>query len=232
MTERATCNVEGCDDGHGNPRPAKRGGGGACAHHYKPRETFPAESLRPEEVVRLLAATGEPRETDIRNKALISFLLGTGVRIAEALDVTPVDLNTDRGSVFIRHGKGDKPRLIAIRRSALRDLVLWRIVRNGYPQVDSLNPLFCTKVGGRLDDRYVRRMFTRLGKKAGIERHVHPHAMRHTFAVEATREGVSPANLQRQLGHSNLGTTTRYISTISADEVIDAFAALDRKEDV
>lgn len=214
-----TCIVEGCE------KNAKRGGRGLCAEHYHPLKRYPAESLSPEEVAWLLTAADGPRWTDKRNHALIMFLYATGLRIAEALAVQPFDLDLERGAVFVRHGKGDKARKVAIRRFALPTLQDWLVTRNLSAQA----PVFCTKVGKPVNDRDIRRMFTRLGQEAGIERHVHAHAMRHSFAVNAAREKVAPALIQRQLGHSNLGTTTRYLSTISADEVIDAFAALDRE---
>ena len=68
-----------------------------------------------------------------------------------------------------------------------------------------------------------RGLFERLGSRAGLpEGKSHAHGLRHAFAVEMAQAGKRPELIQRQLGHSNLGTTTKYLSTIAPEEVIDA----------
>jgi integrase len=68
----------------------------------------------------------------------------------------------------------------------------------------------------------VRALFKRLGKKAGIEKRVHAHGLRHTHAAQLAEEGVRMNVIQRQLGHSSLATTSRYLEHISPTDVIEA----------
>ena len=65
----------------------------------------------------------------------------------------------------------------------------------------------------------------RLAKKAGIEKRVHPHGLRHTHAAELREEGVDIAIISRQLGHSSIATTARYLDHIAPQTVIDTVRA-------
>lgn len=69
---------------------------------------------------------------------------------------------------------------------------------------------------------YVRALLPRLAAKANIEKRVHAHGLRHTHAAELALEGVPMHVIQAQLGHSNLGTTSRYLAHIAPTEVIAA----------
>ena len=70
-------------------------------------------------------------------------------------------------------------------------------------------PIFCTLDGNPMKTAYVRALLPRLAAKASIEKRVHAHGLRHTHAAELAREGVPMNVIQAQLGHSNLGTTSR-----------------------
>jgi integrase/recombinase XerD len=81
--------------------------------------------------------------------------------------------------------------------------------------------LFCTRTGAPLDTSYVRAMLPRLAKKAGVQRRVHAHIFRHTFAVELAREGVPMPLIQRLLGHASLATTSVYLSSLAPEEALN-----------
>lgn len=199
---------------------------GLCGKHYRPSTRFPPDSLKPSETTALIAAARREPEHGARNAALIALLVGTGLRIAEALALVPHDIDLEAGTVFVGHGKGDKSRKVAILKKYEPTVVEWLVAREtkgfGWDQ-----PVFASRNGTRLDTSYARKLLPRLAEDAGIHRRVHPHGLRHTFAAEAARANIRPELIQRQLGHSNLGTTTKYLSTISPDEVIDAFRGLE-----
>ena len=76
--------------------------------------------------------------------------------------------------------------------------------------------------GRRVDPSYVRRLFPRLGQRAAIEKRVHAHGLRHSFASELVQEGV-PANVIRSiLGHADLAVTTRYVDHLAPTQVTKA----------
>ena len=64
-------------------------------------------------------------------------------------------------------------------------------------------------------------MLKRLTKRVGVERRVHPHALRHTMAVELLREGASVRHIQLQLGHSDLSTAAAYLESIQPLELVE-----------
>jgi site-specific recombinase XerD len=187
----------------------------------EPKRRFPAEHLRRSEVLALLGETSDNTPVQRRNRALIVTLWRTGLRVSEATALRAIDVDTDAQTIRVLHGKGDKARTVGIDRATCIVLDEWMTTR-----VDEWNPprgapLFCTKNGGELWTSYIRDMLKRLARQAGIERRVHPHAFRHTFAVEMARAGMPAPLLQRLLGHSNLGTTTTYLASLSPEEAIE-----------
>ena len=101
---------------------------------------------------------------------------------------------------------------------------LW-LDRRHQLHVNGRRRVFCTLKGGPVSATYVRMMLTRLADKAGIEKRVHPHGLRHTHAAELCSEGTPVNVISRQLGHSNAATTARYIDHILPVQVIKTMQA-------
>jgi site-specific recombinase XerD len=80
--------------------------------------------------------------------------------------------------------------------------------------------LFCTLEGRPVLSGYVRDMLKRKAARAGIEKRVHPHGLRHTHAAELVREGVPMNVIRDQLGHTSLATTDRYLRNVAPADVI------------
>src|SRR2546422_7618164 len=86
-------------------------------------------------------------------------------------------------------------------------------------------PLLCTLKGQPVASAYVRGLMPRLARRAGIEKRVHPHGLRHTHAAELAFEGAPMNLIQAQLGHSSLATTSRYLAHIAPAELVKAMQA-------
>lgn len=174
----------------------------------------PPEPLTAVEVAALMAAPSRRSSAGIRDRALLAIGLRCGLRLAELLDLEIRDVDLDELTVRVRHGKGDKARAVAMDAATAAFISAW-IERRAQLIGRRQAPLLCTyRKGhppGRLDESQVRRTLRRYGAKAGIERKVHPHGLRHTFTVQAVRDGIHLAALQIQLGHADLGTTTVYV---------------------
>lgn len=176
-------------------------------------QKFPPEILTPEEARTLLYTASTRAPTGLRNRGLIAVMYGAGLRLAEALALKPADVNHTVGEIRVLHGKGDKSRTVGIDDGALGHVVRWMDKRRALGIRGRV--LFCTLDGGPVDPRYVRQMLQRYAERAGIEKRVHPHGLRHTHAAELEQNGFTSTEIQQQLGHSSLNTTAVYLNHIS-----------------
>ncbi len=188
----------------------------------KPRrhKHLPPEVLTDEEIAMLMRACSHRAPTGIRNRALIALLYRSGLRINEALSLFPKDLELEKGIVRVLNGKGGRSRTIGIDPGAASIVQRW-LDRRSTLGVKGRHPVFCTLDGQSMSASYVRVMLKRLAFKAGIEKRVHAHGFRHTHAAQLRAEGVDIAIISRQLGHTNITTTARYLDHIAPTAVIN-----------
>lgn len=188
----------------------------------KPKRSFARDILTAEEVGLLLRSFSRRSSIGLRNRALITVLYRSGIRIAEALALELRDLDPAAGTLNVRHGKGDKQRIVAMDDGAWSTLQLW-LDRRRTQGLNGTVPIFCTLQGHPIHQAYVRGLLARHGRKAGIAKRVHAHGFRHIFAIESVREGVHMTHIQQALGHTSLSTTAAYLARVSPQEMIDAF---------
>ena len=186
----------------------------------QPRRRFPAEILTDAEVCRLLNACGL-RPTGVRSRALIAILYRSGLRINEALDLFPKDVDFESGAIRILNGKGGQARTVGFDPACGAFVKRWLEIRSDRG-MNGTQPVFCTLAGTRMGDAYVRVLLPRLGRKAAIEKRVHAHGFRHTHAAELRAEGVDIGIISKQLGHRSIATTARYLDHIAPQQVIEA----------
>lgn len=169
---------------------------------------YPPDPPTVEEIVAVMHAAGDTPE-GLRLRAVIVVLWRAGLRISEALALNETDLDPDRGSVLIRHGKGDKRREVGMDRWAWTHLKPWLELRADLPA----GRLFCVLRGptrGRpCATAGIRAQLHHVAADAGVRRRFAPHQLRHAHAVEMSREGISLIVIQRQLGHADLAITSR-----------------------
>ncbi len=182
---------------------------------------LPPEVLTPDEVRALMDACSKRSPSGARNRALVATMYRSLARVSEVLALRPKDLNRDAGTLTILHGKGDRRRVVAMDEGAWAVLEVW-LERRQAIGLNGRHPVFCTLKGRPLLTNYVRLLLPRLAKKAGIEKRVHAHALRHTGAAEMRAEGVDVAIISRQLGHSSISTTNTYLNHIAPQTVIAA----------
>ncbi|MQA74930.1 MAG: tyrosine-type recombinase/integrase [Solirubrobacterales bacterium] len=180
---------------------------------------YPAEILSAEEVGSLLRAASPRAPTGLRARALIALLYRGGLRVFEALALHPKDVDERSGTVTVLAGKGGRRRVVGLDPAAFVLVERWADAGRA-AAISARRPLLCTLGGEPLDPSYVRRLLPRLARRAGIQKRVHAHGLRH--AAELAVEG-KPVNLiQRQLGHSSLATASRYLDHIAPRDLIAA----------
>lgn len=189
---------------------------------------FPAEILEPDEVLALIDACN-CGPSGLRDRAVITTLWRTGIRVGELSALRTVDIDLERGAIRVRGTKSDcSDRTVGMDREGCAVLRDWLDVRAEELCPPRLSPAFCCvsrhELGNPLKPQQIRQKLRMLADRCGIEKRVHPHCLRHTHAAELATEGVNLRIIQLQLGHSNVSITHRYVNHLNPVAVIDTMA--------
>lgn len=142
---------------------------------------------------------------DIREKALVDFIFSTGMRVCECSNVLISDIDWQQKSVKIRHGKGDKERIVFFNAESELSLEMYLATRkddNEYLFVSTKKPY------NKLSERSIQIIIHEVGARCNI--HAFPHKLRHTFATHGIRCGMPLERLQALMGHESPQTTLIY----------------------
>lgn len=149
---------------------------------------------------------------DIREKALVDFLFSTGCRVSECADVKLSDINFNERSVIIRHGKGDKPRIVYFNAESELTLRKYLAARSG--DSDSLF-ISMRSPYHAIGAHAIENIMKKISARAGM--HVYPHKLRHTFATSGLHGGMALEKLQALMGHAKPETTLIYAKQCQQD---------------
>jgi integrase/recombinase XerD len=188
---------------------------------------YPAEPLTPAEMAALIGQCSRRAPTGIRNRALITLLYRSGLRVSEVLTLRPADVNLDAHSIRLLDSKSGQAQTRGFHPSADDALLRWMDERKRLGLATNGHKLFCTLAGGPLSDDYVRNMLRRLAGKAGIEKRVHPHGLRHTYAFELEQAGTPVTVISKLLGHSSVAVTARYLDHLTNGQAVAALQAVE-----
>lgn len=159
-----------------------------------------------EQVAQLLN-TEATTPLEIRDLAMMELMYSSGLRLSElqGLDLDRMDLSTREVRLL---GKGNKERIVPIGSKALEAIHRWLEVRMRFNPQD--NAVFLNNRGGRLSHRSIQLIMEKWGRKQGLETHLHPHKLRHSFATHMLEGSGDLRAVQELLGHSSLATTQIY----------------------
>lgn len=145
-----------------------------------------------------------------RDRALLEMIYACGMRVSEVISCKLESFDADDAFVRVL-GKGDKTRLVPVGRSALEALKAY--LEKGRPKLvrpGTKSYLFLTVRGRPLTRERVRQVLQERAKAAGIEQHVFPHILRHSFATHLLENGADLRIIQEMLGHADISTTQIY----------------------
>ncbi|ESS71550.1 tyrosine recombinase XerC [Methyloglobulus morosus KoM1] len=156
-----------------------------------------------------LLEAGANSPLEIRDLAMFELFYSSGLRLSElkALDIADLDL-TDR-SLIVRSGKGGKSRVLPIGEKAVAAINNWLQKRMIMTTVGN-TALFVGTKGSRLGQRSIELRLAQWCKKKGLDQHIHPHMLRHSFASHLLESSQDLRAVQELLGHSNISTTQIY----------------------
>lgn len=175
----------------------------------------------------IIAANGDD-VAGIRNRALIEILYATGARVSEIVELNFGDISrSDGGTITIKvRGKGGKERLVPVGRFA--QLALEQYLTRARPSMlksTQQEALFLNeKRGTRLTRQSAWQIVMSAAEKAGIQRDISPHALRHSFATHLLDGGADIRVVQELLGHSSV-TTTQIYTLVTIDKLRESYAS-------
>ncbi len=166
-----------------------------------------------DEAFALVERPGEATLLALRDHALLEVLYGAGLRVSEACGLSLLDVDLE-GRVLRVLGKGRKERLCPLHPGATEALRRWLARRDTLltkrRRGQDARAVFLNVRGGRLTPRSVGRHLDAYARAAGLQRHVSPHALRHSYATHLLAGGADVRSIQELLGHASLSTTQRY----------------------
>jgi site-specific recombinase XerD len=153
-------------------------------------------------------------------KLVAQTLYYTGMRITECLNLQVDDMDLENNLIYVRHGKGNKDRVIPIN-PKLKELLVdyqenWRVESNNF---------FATRISGTLSKTRVANVFRQTTDKLGWKKRVTAHILRHSFASNLVKKDVHLVKISKLLGHSSLKTTSVYVHS-HIDDLMEAVNTL------
>lgn len=163
-----------------------------------------------DEVERLIEAPDVSSHLGYRDKIIFETLYSSGMRISELVNLKVTDLDLARGISKVT-GKGSKQRFVPLYTSLAEKMNDYIAMRHDYlVKGRDEGWLFLSRNGKKLDREYVFMLVKKYCLKAGIDKNVSPHTLRHSFATHLLTNGADLRTIQIFLGHSDLSTTERY----------------------
>ena len=177
----------------------------------RPDRRLPEATLSADEMVAVLAAPDVTRPLGLRDRAVLEVFYSCGLRRAELIGLLVRDIDLDRGTVFVRSGKGAKDRFVPIGERAL----FWVRLYTGTARLALLagrpsEHLFISSAGTALCPDWLCRQVRRYLAAAGIHKRGSCHLLRHTVATLMLEGGADIRYVAEMLGHASLETTQRY----------------------
>lgn len=167
------------------------------------------------EVELLLSQPGSTDSKGLRDKAMLEVMYATGIRVTELIDLNLEDVNLELG--IIKCGASRKSRAIPLYPAALHALRVYiqevRMIMVANP---SENALFVNVGGARMSRQGFWKLLKFYQNKAGIDKEITPHTLRHSFAVHLLENGADLGSLQELMGHSDISSTQMYTQMINS----------------
>lgn len=180
--------------------------------------------LTADEQKALLGAVNRRWPTSDRHYVMMRLCLNTGLRLSEVLNLRWVDIDLQSGELWVRNGKGGKDRRLYIPQSESNDVLQmmrdWRCrQKRDFVGGETAELCFTTlKKETPVGPSGFRRAVKKYAKRAGIEKNVSPHTLRHSFATFLYKKTKNLRVVQQSLGHSHLQTTEVYLH-LADDEI-------------
>jgi integrase/recombinase XerD len=179
---------------------------------------LPRNVLTEREMRRLLSAADLSSHVGVRNRAMLEFLYGTGVRNSELRNLKVEDVDLKEGWLRIAAGKGGKERIVPLGKAAVYFVSGYlRQTRPVFLKKKESEYLFLSRVGGKLHQGTLCDIIEALARRAKLKKRITPHGLRHSCATAMLRGRAGIRYIQEMLGHASLQSTQIYTKVEIAD---------------
>jgi integrase/recombinase XerD len=183
------------------------------------------EVLTKEEQNKLLSQFNLRYPTPHRNKVMIQLILVSGLRLSEMSNLQWKSVNLMTGQLKVVQGKGKKDRVLWVDEDTIKALQDWKARQ--FTEWGKSEYVFTSRNLKQLDGKAVRKMIATYSNKAGIEKDITTHSLRHTFGTDLLRATKNIRIVQKALGHSYISTTQIYTHIVD-DELEEAMKSFRR----
>lgn len=153
--------------------------------------------LSKHEILSMISST-----TNLKHRLIIEMLYSSGMRLSELINIKWCDIDFKRNLINIKNGKGGKDRIVMLSRRLKKSLCVFTKEREGH--------VFLSQRGKTYAVGSIQKIIKNAAKKAGIQKNVTPHTLRHSFATHLLEKGTDIRYIKDLLGHSDISTTLIY----------------------
>ncbi len=157
-----------------------------------------------------------------RNRLMLQFMYGSGCRVSEVVNLKVEEINLKEKTATIRGGKGNKDRMIILSKdwcTGIKKYLSKKKIQSEF--------VFSKKNGKKITTDAIQRIVRKSAKKAGINKHVTPHSLRHSYATHLLEAGTNIRYIQSLLGHASLNTTQVY-TNVANEQLKKVVSPLDK----
>ena len=174
-----------------------------------------------DEIKNLLGVFDETKPTEYRDKTMVLVMYSAGLRVSELINLEKRSINFEEKLITLK-GKGNKERFVPLNYIALEYLNNYLSQNKNNKVFSKSKYLFINKKDGKpLTRQYFFVELNKYAKRAGIDKKISPHTLRHSFATHLLENGADLRVVQELLGHSKIETTQIY-THLSTKKILDA----------
>ena len=169
------------------------------------------EFLTIDEIELIVNQIDRSKKEGERNLAIIEVLYGCGLRVTELIELKISEIYWEEGFIRII-GKGNKERLVPLGKIASKHLKIYLNEIRVHQKIKDLfvDHVFINKNGSKISRVMIFKIVKKLTEKAGIQKNISPHSLRHSFATHLVEGGADLRSVQEMLGHQSITTTEVY----------------------
>lgn len=188
------------------------------ANPRRSRRQLPKAVMKQDEVQRLCDQPDLQTPTGFRDRTILEVMYSSGIRRQEVVNLQIGDVDLEAGVLMVREGKFSKDRVVPIGKQAgtwLRSYLAG--IRPDWPKAKRTRALFLNRFGDPMHPMAIWQIVNKAKRKAGLEKAVSPHAIRHSCATHMVQAGAPLRHIQELLGHNSIETTQIYTQLTITD---------------